>query len=174
MPQPLQYTSTYRSLRTANESRWFYGTRCLIFMLGIVAVLCAQFDGYYIIVSYGFSFLCPLIANVIWQSRLSTYGSARSDSTQPRYHVAFILKPHFFLPIVYHMTVAIEKMFKKPSHDGEESPLIRSEASSFEDSTNKFHAMAGKLQNHLAVALVTSSCQVYGIVAYFIDLLRPL
>ena len=174
MAQPLRYTSTYRSVRTSSESSWFYGTRCLIFLLSIVAVVCAQFESYYIIATYGFAFFCPLVANFIWQSKLSTYVSARSASTQPKYRIALILKPHFFLPIIYHIAVAIENKFNKRSNDGEESSLIASEQSSFVDSTNKFHALAGKLQNHLAVAFITTSCQVYGIVAYFMYLFRPL
>ena len=173
MSRSLPSTSSYLPILSPKESAWIFGTRFLILLLSMVGVGCTLVDGYGDIVAYGFAFLCPILANGIWHVYLDQLSSRRSGSTQPKYRHALILRPHFFLPILHHIALAIEKIYKIPPENNEESALILGEASSFESSTNKIHALCGKLQNHVVVALITSCCQVYGIVVYFMYLIRP-
>ena len=173
MSQSLPSTSSYLPILSPKESAWIFGTRFFILLLSVVGVGCSILDGLGVIVAYAFAFLCPMIANVVWQSRLSKQNTPRSDSSQPKYRNYLILKPQFFLPILHHIALGIEKIYKIPPEENEESALILGEASSFEGSTNKIHAFCGRLQNHVVVALITSSCQVYAIVAYFMYLIRP-
>lgn len=173
MSPSLPSTSSYLPLLSPIASAWFYATRFLILLLSVVGAVWALFNSYGVLVGYGFAFVCPMIANVVWQSRLSKQNTPRSNSSQPKYRNDLILKPQFFLPILHHIALAIERIYKIPPEENEESALILGEASSVEGSTYKIHALCGKLQNHVVVALMTSSCQVYGIVAYFMYLTRP-
>ena len=173
MSQTLQTTTADRSVLSLDETARFQFTRFLILLLSVVGVGCSIFDGFGVIVAYGFAFLCPMIANVVWQSRLSKQNTPRLDSSEPKYRNYWILKPQFFLPILHHIALGIERTYKIPPEENEESALILDEASSFEASTNKIHSLCGRLQNHVVVALITSSCQVFGIVAYFMYLIRP-
>lgn len=173
MTQTLTQTNIDRALLTPKESTWLYATRFLILFLSVVGVACALIDGYGVIVAYGFAFLCPIIANGIWHVHVEARSSRSSGSTQPKYRYALIVRPQFFLPILRHIALAIEKIYKIPPEDNEESSLILGEASSFVGTTNKIHMMFGKLQNHVVIASITSCGQVYGIGAYFIYLIRP-
>lgn len=173
MSQSLPSTSSYLRLLSPNTSTWFYATRFLILLLSVVGAGCTLFDGYGFIVACGFVFLCPILANWIWHLHLERLSSRRLAPTQPKYLYALVLRPNFFLPILHHLALAIEKIYKIPPENNEESVLILGEASSIEGSTNKIHALFGKLQNHVVVALITSCCQVYGIVVYFMYLIRP-
>ncbi|MXZ55020.1 MAG: hypothetical protein F4227_03970 [Gammaproteobacteria bacterium] len=174
MSPSLPSTNSYQPLLTPNVSAWFYATRFMILFLSVVGGVCTLFNSYGVLVGYGFGFVCPMIANAVWQSRLSKQNTPRSDSSPLKYRNYLILKPQFFLPILHHIALGIERIYKIPPEENEESALILGEASSFEGSTNKTHAWCGRLQNHIVVALVTSCCQVYGIVVYFMHLIKPL
>ena len=165
MSQSLPYTNLEPFVLTTKEAIWFYSTRCLVVTLSIVGVACTFSDRYTLFAGL-FAWGCPLIANVIWQLRIATQFPPISTSTQPLSNSPWLVVPLFCLPIVDHIAYAFKRHFKKQSDDKAQSPLFRSESTSTMRPAGKFQKLVGNLQNHLVVALITTGCQIYSIVAY--------
>ena len=177
MSESLETFSTDYSSLTPIETVRFQFTRCSIFALSIASVGFSFFGGLYVILGYVFVFMCPLIANLVWwQSRFvldgpqvrfiwqvpSTSGSSQGERSTP-----WLTKPQFWLPIIEHIVCAYKRHSAKQSGDVAKSSLVRFESSSIMNPSGKFQTWLVSRQNHVVVAFITSSCQVYGIVAYF-------
>lgn len=169
MTQTWSQTNIDHALLTPKESKWFFGTRCLIFLLSLIGVGCAFFGGFYVIFSGVFALLCPLFANLIWQIRLSTQYPPKTNSTHPNVRKPWLVLPLFFLPICDHIAYIIKRHFKKQSDDSTSSPLFRSESSDLMLPPGKLQTLVGNIQNHVAVALITSCCQAFSVTMYYVS-----
>lgn len=177
MSQFIDTSSSDHSLLTPNEKVSFQFTRCLIFLLSIVSVGLSFFGGLCVILGFVFAFLCPMLANLVWwQSRFVWHSSqtrfiwqnpSTSGSIHEKYSTPRLTKPQFLLPIIEHIVCACVRDSAKQSGDATQSPLVRLESSNFMNPSSKFQTWLVNRQNHVVVALITSCCQVYGIVAYF-------
>ena len=180
MSDSIQTSSTDHSSLTPNETAWFQLTRCLIFVLGIASVVLSFFGGYCVILCFVFAFLCPMLANVVWwqsrfvldspQTRFIWQTPSTSGSSQRRRSTPRLTKPQLLLPIIEHIVCAFVRHSAKQSVDAAQSSLVRFESSSIMNPSGKFQTSLVNLQNHVVVAFITSCCQVYGIVAYFVYL----
>ena len=161
MTQTLIQTNIDRALLTPKESAWFFGTRCLIFFLSLMSVGCVFIGGFYVIISGGFALVCPLIANLIWQIKLSTQFPPKSNSIHPNLSKPWLVIPLFFLPICDHIAYFIKRRSKNQSDDSASYPLFRSESSDMICPPNKFQTMVWNIQNHVVTAFITSCCQAF-------------
>ena len=168
MTQTLSQTNVDRALLTPNESNWFFGTRCLIFLLSLMSVGCSFFGGFYVIFSGAFALVLPIIANLIWQLKLSTQFPPKQNFIHPNFSKPWLVLPLFFLPILDHIAYFIKRRFKKQSDDNVSSPLFRSESSDLMLPPSKFQILVGNIQNHVVVAFVTSCCQCYSATNVFL------
>ena len=173
MSQSLTTIRSDRSLLTPKEIAWFEFTRCLIFLLSLMGVGCALLGGYYIVLSWVFAFMCPLFANLHWQSRFESEYPPRFRSIQYKLSRTWLTAPRFWLPIVEHSACWYRQRFKKQSGDSEQAQLVRVESSNFIRPHGEFHVLVWKLQNHVVVASVTTCCQLYCVVAWFLYFLGP-
>ncbi|MXZ55018.1 MAG: hypothetical protein F4Z14_02475 [Gammaproteobacteria bacterium] len=171
MTETLSQTNVDRALLTPKESRWFFGTRCLIFLLSLMSVGCSFFGGFYVVFGGAFALVFPIIANVIWQLKLSTQFPPKSNSIHPNSSKPWLVLPLFFLPICDHIAYIIKRQFKKQSDDNVSSPLFRSESSDLMLPPGKIQTLVGNIQNHVAVAFITSCCQAFSVTMYYLSFL---
>lgn len=169
MTETLSQTNVDRALLTPKESRWFFGTRCLIFLLSLMSVGCSFFGGFYVVFGGAFALVFPIIANVIWQLKLSTQFPPKSNSIHPNSSKPWLVLPLFFLPIFDHIAYFIKRRVKNQSDDGVPSPLFSTESSGLTQAPGKLQTLVGNIQNHVVVAFVTSCCQCYGATMYLLS-----
>ena len=170
MTQVLQPTRSSRSVLSPNETAKFQFTRCLIFVLCLMSTAWPFFGDLYGIFCWVFAFMCPLFANIAWQSRFSLQYPPKSGSVRGIRSKPWVTKPQFWLPIVEHIFCWYKRQSKKHSGDLVQPPMVCIESSSFIHVSGKFQTRFLKLQNHVVVAFTTSCCQVFGVVGYFVTL----
>ncbi|MYC24904.1 MAG: hypothetical protein F4X56_03175 [Gammaproteobacteria bacterium] len=170
MSHSLQTTTADRSTLTPNETKSFQFMRCSIFILSVVGVVSVFLGDYYDICGYLFVFLCPVLANLAWllawQSRFVLESPTTASSIQAKHSRPSVMPPQFWLPIAEHILCAYKRHSMKQSGDQLQSPWIPIESSSFVNPTGNFQTGLMKLQNHVVVALTTSVCQAFGLVAF--------
>ena len=166
MSQSSQATTADRSALTPNATKYFQFVRCLIFLLSVVGVVFAFLDGFYLIFCYVFVFLCPVLANLALQSRFLPKSPTTASPIYANHSRPSVTPPQFWLPILEHIQCAYKRHSKKQSGEPMQSPWVLIESSSSITPTSNFQTWLLKLQNHVLVALTTSICQVFGLVAF--------
>ena len=170
MSQSLPITRVDRSVLTPNETARFQFTRCLIFVLCLVSIAWPFFGTFYGIVSWVCAFMCPLFANVAWQSRFVSQYPPKSRLTHENRDRPWLMVPTFWLPIVEHIVCWYKRQSKTHSGDSVQPPLVCVESSSSIHRGGNSQIRLLKLQNRVVVALITSCCQVFGVVGFFASL----
>ena len=170
MTQSLTQTNIDSSLLTPKETAWFLFTRCLIFLISVGGVVWSLFDPEFINDAF-IVILISVVANFAWHSRFAWEYPPRSSSIQGKRNRPLLAAPQFCIPIIEHIVRLYERHSKRHSDDTVQSLMVRIELSSSAHPNRGFQRQLVKLQNHVAVAFVTSCCQIYLFVAYFLYLL---
>ena len=153
-------------LLTEKETAWLYGTRWLMFGLGILGVLCTL-SNQYIPYALLFGFVCPMIATVSWWIKCLTKLLPPSEAVQLPSYTIWLVAPVFWLPILDHILYPIKQYYQKRADPGNVSTIGDDEdSSSFIPPMDQNRSMVGNLQNSVLIALTTTCCQAYCIIAF--------